>query len=83
MLLTKEDVSMYLDNTTSNQVWSKQDRAEFGILSEYDSPKRFANTFVGADPYMKEVKQSKGKLLNTIQDKLGQLKEQQEALPWE
>lgn len=85
LILTKEDVGMYLDDITPSQIWSKQERFEFGILSEDLSspPKRFANTFIGSEPYMKEIRQKKARILNTIQDKLEQLKEDTNRLPWE
>lgn len=84
MIRTLEDVSMYLDNVTPEKIWSKTERASFGILgSDNDSPKRYPNALLGSEGYLKEVKMSKAKLMNRVQDKLERLQEDKEALPWE
>jgi hypothetical protein len=84
MIRTAADVSMYLDNTTPGKIWSKEERAAFGILgSDQDSPKRYPNAYHGSEEYLKEVKLSKAKLMDKIKDKQEELRAHKDALPWE
>jgi hypothetical protein len=80
--LNYENIGLKLDE--EGQGWTKQERAEFGILS--NSVGRVSinnfNQYDNSNNYLKDIK-SKIKKISKIQDMQEQLKEEQKVLPWE
>lgn len=82
MEVTYENLGIFLDKAKQSSVWSKEDRTEFRMFSnEFDAPTKGNNFYDGAQEYLAEVRQ--GALRNRIADKLEQLKEDKDKLPWE